>query len=98
MANIKVDGQLVEVPDYYTLMQAAEAAGAEIPRFCYHERLSVAGNCRMCLVEVKGGHAQAPGLMRASAVNDLPSGPRTASRPKWSPTPARPWSRRPAKA
>ncbi|HZY67533.1 MAG TPA: 2Fe-2S iron-sulfur cluster-binding protein, partial [Devosia sp.] len=54
MANIKVDGKLVEVPDYFTLMQAAEAAGAEIPRFCYHERLSVAGNCRMCLVEVKG--------------------------------------------
>ena len=50
MANIKVDGKLVEVPDYFTLMQAAEAAGAEIPRFCYHERLSVAGNCRMCLV------------------------------------------------
>ena len=53
MASIKVDGTLVEVPDYYTLMQAAEAAGAEIPRFCYHDRLSVAGNCRMCLVEVE---------------------------------------------
>ena len=39
----------------YTLLQACEAAGAEIPRFCYHERLSIAGNCRMCLVEVKGG-------------------------------------------
>ena len=54
MAQIKVDGELIEVPDHFTLMQAAEAAGAEIPRFCYHERLSVAGNCRMCLVEVKG--------------------------------------------
>ncbi|MBN8906140.1 MAG: (2Fe-2S)-binding protein, partial [Rhodospirillales bacterium] len=52
MAKIKVDGNEIEVPDYYTLLQAAEAAGAEIPRFCFHERLSIAGNCRMCLVEV----------------------------------------------
>ncbi len=43
----------VDVPPEYTLLQACEAAGAEIPRFCYHERLSVAGNCRMCLVEVE---------------------------------------------
>jgi len=74
MANIKVDGQLVEVPDYYTLMQAAEAAGAEIPRFCYHERLSVAGNCRMCLVEVKGGPPK-PTASCAMAVKDLRPGP-----------------------
>ena len=62
MANIKVDGKLVEVPDYFTLMQAAEAAGAEIPRFCYHERLSVAGNWRVCLIEGNGWRAkvQAP--------------------------------------
>jgi ferredoxin len=63
MAMIKVDGKEVEVPDHYTLLQACEMAGAEIPRFCYHERLSIAGNCRMCLVEVKGG-AQAAGLVR----------------------------------
>jgi len=74
MANIKVDGRLVEVPDYYTLMQAAEAAGAEIPRFCYHERLSVAGNCRMCLVEVKGGPPK-PQASCAMAVKDLRPGP-----------------------
>jgi len=74
MANIKVDGQLVEVPDYYTLMQAAEAAGAEIPRFCYHERLSVAGNCRMCLVEVKGGPPK-PTASCAMSVKDLRPGP-----------------------
>ncbi|ODT69782.1 MAG: NADH-quinone oxidoreductase subunit G [Pelagibacterium sp. SCN 63-23] len=74
MAQIKVDGQLVEVPDYYTLMQAAEAAGAEIPRFCYHERLSVAGNCRMCLVEVKGGPPK-PQASCAMAVKDLRPGP-----------------------
>ncbi|MET3925320.1 NADH-quinone oxidoreductase subunit NuoG [Devosia sp. 2618] len=74
MANIKVDGVLVEVPDYYTLMQAAEAAGAEIPRFCYHERLSVAGNCRMCLVEVKGGPPK-PQASCAMAVKDLRPGP-----------------------
>ncbi|MET3897089.1 NADH-quinone oxidoreductase subunit G [Devosia sp. UYZn731] len=74
MANIKVDGTLVEVPDYYTLMQAAEAAGAEIPRFCYHERLSVAGNCRMCLVEVKGGPPK-PTASCAMSVKDLRPGP-----------------------
>ncbi|MGN6489142.1 MAG: NADH-quinone oxidoreductase subunit NuoG, partial [Devosia sp.] len=74
MANIKVDGQLIEVPDYFTLMQAAEAAGAEIPRFCYHERLSVAGNCRMCLVEVKGGPPK-PQASCAMGVKDLRPGP-----------------------
>jgi len=74
MASIKVDGVLVEVPDYFTLMQAAEAAGAEIPRFCYHERLSVAGNCRMCLVEVKGGPPK-PQASCAMAVKDMRPGP-----------------------
>ena len=51
MAKIKVDGNEIEVPDHYTLLQACEEAGAEVPRFCFHERLSIAGNCRMCLVE-----------------------------------------------
>ena len=74
MASIKVDGQLIEVPDHFTLMQAAEAAGAEIPRFCYHERLSVAGNCRMCLVEVKGGPPK-PVASCAMGVKDLRPGP-----------------------
>jgi len=50
-----VDGIEVEVPAGATVLQACEAAGKEIPRFCYHERLSIAGNCRMCLVEVKPG-------------------------------------------
>jgi NADH-quinone oxidoreductase subunit G len=53
MAKVTVDGVEVEVPNGATVLQAAELAGAEIPRFCYHERLSVAGNCRMCLVEVE---------------------------------------------
>ncbi len=74
MANLKVDGKLIEVPDHFTLLQAAEAAGAEIPRFCYHERLSVAGNCRMCLVEVKGGPPK-PTASCAMAVRDLRPGP-----------------------
>ncbi len=52
MAKVKVDGIEVEVPNGASALQACEAAGKEIPRFCYHERLSVAGNCRMCLVEV----------------------------------------------
>ena len=55
MPKVTVDGQEVEVPDGATVLQACELAGKEIPRFCYHERLSIAGNCRMCLVEVKPG-------------------------------------------
>ena len=54
MTKIVVDGKEIDVPPEYTLLQAAEAAGAEIPRFCFHERLSIAGNCRMCLVELVG--------------------------------------------
>jgi len=53
MARVTVDGIEVEIPNGASVLQACEAAGKEIPRFCYHERLSVAGNCRMCLVEVE---------------------------------------------
>lgn len=53
MAKVTVDGIEVEVPNGASVIQACELAGVEIPRFCYHERLSVAGNCRMCLVEVE---------------------------------------------
>ncbi|MBH0113491.1 NADH-quinone oxidoreductase subunit G [Novosphingobium sp. YJ-S2-02] len=55
MPKVKVDGVELEVPQGATVLQACELAGKEIPRFCYHERLSIAGNCRMCLVEVKPG-------------------------------------------
>src|SRR5215469_12477551 len=54
MVKLTVDGKEVDVDPALTLLQACEEAGAEIPRFCYHERLSVAGNCRMCLIEVEG--------------------------------------------
>lgn len=74
MIKIKVDGKEIEVPDHYTLLQAAEEAGAEVPRFCFHERLSVAGNCRMCLVEVKGGPPK-PQASCAMGVKDLRPGP-----------------------
>jgi NADH-quinone oxidoreductase subunit G len=53
MPKLTVDGIEVEVAPGETVLQACEAAGVEIPRFCYHERLSIAGNCRMCLVEVE---------------------------------------------
>ena len=53
MAKVTIDGITVEVANGSTILQAAEQAGVEIPRFCYHERLSIAGNCRMCLVEVE---------------------------------------------
>ncbi|KPP96618.1 NADH-quinone oxidoreductase subunit NuoG [Erythrobacter sp. HL-111] len=55
MPKVTVDGVEIEVPAGATVLQACELAGKEIPRFCYHERLSIAGNCRMCLVEVKPG-------------------------------------------
>ncbi len=55
MPKVTVDGIEVEVPNGATVMQACEAVGREIPRFCYHERLSIAGNCRACLVEVSPG-------------------------------------------
>ncbi|MFZ4069636.1 MAG: NADH-quinone oxidoreductase subunit NuoG [Caulobacterales bacterium] len=73
MAKIVIDGAEIEVPADYTLLQACEAAGAEIPRFCYHERLSIAGNCRMCLVEVKG--SPKPVASCAQQVKDQRPGP-----------------------
>lgn len=51
--KITIDGKAVEVPKGATIIQACDSAGVEVPRFCYHERLSIAGNCRMCLVEVE---------------------------------------------
>ena len=74
MIKLIVDGKEIEVPPDYTLMQACEAAGAEIPRFCYHERLSIAGNCRMCLVEVKG--TPKPVASCAWGVRDCRPGPK----------------------
>ena len=74
MTKILVDGKELDVPPEFTLLQACEEAGAEIPRFCFHERLSVAGNCRMCLVEVKPGPPK-PAASCAMAVRDLRPGP-----------------------
>jgi NADH-quinone oxidoreductase subunit G len=53
MPKLTIDGEVIEVPAGLTVLQACELAGKEVPRFCYHERLSVAGNCRMCLVEME---------------------------------------------
>jgi len=77
VTKILVDGVEVDVPGDFTLLQACEQAGAEIPRFCYHERLSIAGNCRMCLVEVKGGPPK-PQASCAMSVKDLRPGPNGA--------------------
>src|SRR5271167_832414 len=74
MSKIIIDGKEIDVPAEYTLLQACEAAGAEVPRFCFHERLSIAGNCRMCLVEVKGGPPK-PTASCAMGVKDLRPGP-----------------------
>jgi NADH-quinone oxidoreductase subunit G len=68
MPKLKIDGVEIEVENGLTVLQACEQAGVEIPRFCYHERLSVAGNCRMCLVEVS------PGPPKPQASCALPAG------------------------
>ena len=67
--KLVVDGVTVDAPKAYTLLQACELAGAEIPRFCYHERLSIAGNCRMCLVDWVG--APKPIASCAQTVGDM---------------------------
>ncbi len=74
LRKIIIDGQEIEVPPAMTLIQACEMAGVEVPRFCYHERLTIAGNCRMCLVEVVGGPPK-PAASCAMQVKDLRPGP-----------------------
>ncbi|MDD9731892.1 NADH-quinone oxidoreductase subunit NuoG [Mameliella sp. AT18] len=71
--KIIIDGQEIEVDGAMTLIQACEEAGIEVPRFCYHERLSIAGNCRMCLVEVVGGPPK-PAASCAMQVRDMRPG------------------------
>lgn len=74
LRKIVIDDQEIEADGAMTLIQACEQAGIEIPRFCYHERLSIAGNCRMCLVEVVGGPPK-PAASCAMQVRDLRPGP-----------------------
>ncbi len=74
LRKVVIDGNEVEVDGAMTLIQACGEAGVEIPRFCYHERLSIAGNCRMCLVEVVGGPPK-PAASCAMQVRDLRPGP-----------------------
>lgn len=71
--SIIIDGEEVAVDPNMTVLQACEVAGIEIPRFCYHERLSIAGNCRMCLVEIVGGPPK-PSASCAMQVKDLRPG------------------------
>ena len=77
LKKISIDGKVIEVPGTMTLIQACEVAGIEIPRFCYHERLTIAGNCRMCLVEIVGGPPK-PAASCAMQVKDLRPGPEGA--------------------
>ncbi|MEI4486544.1 NADH-quinone oxidoreductase subunit NuoG [Frigidibacter sp. MR17.14] len=77
MSNLRkiiIDDREVEVDPNLTIIQACEQAGIEVPRFCYHERLSIAGNCRMCLVEVVGGPPK-PAASCAMQIKDLRPGP-----------------------
>ncbi|MGY3439553.1 MULTISPECIES: NADH-quinone oxidoreductase subunit NuoG [unclassified Marinovum] len=73
LKKIIIDDTEIEVDGALTLIQACEQAGIEVPRFCYHERLSIAGNCRMCLVEVVGGPPK-PAASCAMQVKDLRPG------------------------
>ncbi|MEM9476332.1 MAG: NADH-quinone oxidoreductase subunit NuoG [Pseudomonadota bacterium] len=77
LRTIIIDDTEIAVDPAMTLIQACEEAGIEIPRFCYHERLSIAGNCRMCLVEVVGGPPK-PAASCAMQVKDLRPGPEGA--------------------
>jgi len=74
LRKIIIDGAEIEVDPAMTILQACEVAEIEVPRFCYHERLSIAGNCRMCLVEVVGGPPK-PTASCAMQVKDLRPGP-----------------------
>ncbi len=73
LRTIIIDGEEIDVDPRLTILQACEQAGVEIPRFCYHERLSIAGNCRMCLVEVVGGPPK-PAASCAMQVKDMRPG------------------------
>ncbi|CAN8066315.1 unnamed protein product [Agarophyton chilense] len=66
--NVTINGVQSAVPAGATIIQACEVSGVEIPRFCYHERLSIAGNCRMCLVEVE----RSPKLVASCAMPVMP--------------------------
>src|SRR3974390_1933200 len=85
MTKVVVDGKEIDSPPGYTLLQACEAAGAEIPRFCFHERLSIAGNCRMCLIEVQG--IPKPQASCAMGVKDLAPGPKGEPKQLFTKTP-----------
>ena len=71
--KILINGNEFDFEDNLTLIQALEIADIEVPRFCYHEKLSIAGNCRMCLVEVKG--APKPVASCHFSLSDLRPGP-----------------------
>ena len=68
MTKITIDGENFEVEDGMSVIQACEESGVEIPRFCYHERLSVAGNCRMCLVDIEDSRGMSPKPVASCAI------------------------------
>ena len=86
MTKLVVDGKEIDVPPDYTLLQACKAAGAEIPLFCFHDRLSIAGNCRMCLVELRARPSRSPPARGEYAIAGRAptvSHPRSSPRPPW---------------
>jgi hypothetical protein len=85
LVKVNVDGKDVEVPGGYTVFQACEAAGVSIPRFCYHDRLSIAGNCRMCLVEVSADSTHAHAHFRPVSASTILSYRQHEGRCRWRP-------------
>ena len=72
MVEIELDGQKVEVPPGSMVMHAAEKAGTYIPHFCYHKKLSIAANCRMCLVEVEKAPKPLPACAGSASCSSMP--------------------------
>ena len=81
MTKIIIDGKDFEVEENLSIIQACEVSGVEIPRFCYHEKLSVAGNCRMCLVDIEDSRGMSPKPV-ASCAMQVSDGLKIHTKPK----------------
>jgi NADH-quinone oxidoreductase subunit G len=91
MPKVTINGNTIEVPEGTNLVAAAEMAGEEIPHYCYHPGLSVAGNCRMCLVDIKALSEKQPNPLPKLQIGSIPP-----SRKAWSSRPGTRKSRTPA--
>ena len=90
MLEIEIDGKKAQVPDGSTVMDAAQQVGVYIPHFCYHKKLSIAANCRMCLVQVEKAPKPLPACATpvTGALDGLRSSELEAAKEKVAPSPA----------